>query len=452
MTKNNAVFLFGFPSAPNTAMCSLQFLARMAKEKIIDKREFKDFQDFVKRTEGEFDVINIPVEHKKGFDENAFVVREFADLKENGVRFYEMPDLNMEDNYVQLAVSREDKELFSAWYTRYLNNKMSRGGVKTVESLKAFTDGKVSIFSVPLEGKEEIFQEDFAALKVNYTVLPDLKVGDGQIQIMVANSDAAKVEQWYKLYQTDMLKKGKEIPDLNLIDMSTYQKTGEMSTDEYINTGDKKVAEANQKYEKSSTNKIPLAEEEKGYEFYEGNKLYQKITIDKATLVESLKKDDAVESQMIDTDKKGFFMSRIPGTYGKDVQYLLIPKECVFLSEDRKTYTAFLSKISKPMVFDGNLETVHVEDRLNTNELFRKHYDLSEKEQKATERAQRKVKKATGKTLPKKSVKAPAPSFVIFSILSMEESTPPFLTCSARSPRSATYSFCSSVGLMTIVL
>ena len=127
--------------------------------------------------------------------------------------------------------------------------------------------------------EEEIFQEDFAALKVNYTVLPDLKVGDGQIQIMVANSDAAKVEQWYKLYQTDMLKKGKEIPDLNLIDMSTYQKTGEMSTDEYINTGDKKVAEANQKYEKSSTNKIPLAEEEKGYEFYEGNNLYQKITI-----------------------------------------------------------------------------------------------------------------------------------------------------------------------------
>lgn len=90
----------------------IQFFARMAKEKIIDKREFKDFQDFVKRTDGEFDVINIPVEHKMGFGENASVVREFADLKENGVRFYEMPDLNMEDNYVQIAVSREDKELF----------------------------------------------------------------------------------------------------------------------------------------------------------------------------------------------------------------------------------------------------------------------------------------------------------------------------------------------------
>ena len=385
----------------------IQFLARMAKEKIIDKREFKDFQDFVKRTDGEFDVINIPVEHKMGFGENASVVREFADLKENGVRFYEMPDLNMEDNYVQIAVSREDKELFSAWYTRYLDNRMSNGGVKTAESLKAFTDGKTSIFSVPLEGKEDIFRDDFAALKINYTVLPDLKVGDGQIQMMVANSDASKVEQWYKLYQKDMLKNGEKIPDLNLIDMSTYQKTAKMSTDEYINTGDEKVTEANQKYEKSSTNKIPLAEEEKGYEFYEGNKLYQKITIDKATLVESLKKDNVVESQMIDIDRKGFFMSRIPGTYGKDMQYLLIPKECVFLSEDGKTYTAFLSKISKPLVYDGNLEKVHVEDRLNTNELFRKHYDLSEKEQKATERAQEKVEKAAGKTLQKKSVKAP---------------------------------------------
>lgn len=387
----------------------IQFFARMAKEKIIDKREFKDFQDFVKRTDGEFDVINIPVEHKIGFGENASVVREFADLKENGVRFYEMPDLNMEDNYVQIAVSREDKELFSAWYTRYLDNRMSNGGVKTAESLKAFTDGKTSIFSVPLEGKEDIFRDDFAALKINYTVLPDLKVGDGQIQMMVANSDAYKVEQWYKLYQKDMLKNGEKIPDLNLIDMSTYQKTAEMSTDEYINTGDEKVTEANQKYEKSSTNKIQLAEAGKEYEFYESNKLYQKITINKSTLVEALKKDDDVERKMIDIDRKGFFISRIPGTYGEDIQYLAVQKEHVFLSEDGKTYTAFLNKNSSPIVFNGNLEMINVEYRLNTNELFRKHYDLSQKEQKATERAQKKIEKVAGKTLQKKSVKEPMP-------------------------------------------
>lgn len=42
---------------------------------------------------------------------------------------------------------------------------MSTGGVKTAESLKAFTDGKTSIFSVPLEGKEDIFRDDFAKTK-----------------------------------------------------------------------------------------------------------------------------------------------------------------------------------------------------------------------------------------------------------------------------------------------
>ena len=40
----------------------IQFLARMVKEKIIDKRDFKNFENFAKRTDGNFDVINIPVE------------------------------------------------------------------------------------------------------------------------------------------------------------------------------------------------------------------------------------------------------------------------------------------------------------------------------------------------------------------------------------------------------
>lgn len=52
-----------------------------------------------------------------------------------------------------------------------------------------------------------------------------------------------------------------------------------MSTDEYINTGDEKVTEANQKYEQSSTNKIPLADDGKGYEFYESNQLYQNLQL-----------------------------------------------------------------------------------------------------------------------------------------------------------------------------
>ena len=72
----------------------IQFSARMAKEKIIDKKDFRDLQDFIKRTDGNFDVINIPVDQKLRLGANAYPVREFENLKESGVRFMEMPDLN----------------------------------------------------------------------------------------------------------------------------------------------------------------------------------------------------------------------------------------------------------------------------------------------------------------------------------------------------------------------
>ena len=193
----------------------VQFLARMVKEKIIDKREFKDFQNFAKRTEGNFDVFNIPID-QTGDDIKLEDIEEFADLKKKGVRFYEMPDLNKADNYIQIAVCRDDENIFDLWYKRYLNKKMV-GGERTEESLNAFTEGKTSIFSVPFEGKEEVYKEDFDKLKINYSVLPDLKIGDGNIQIIVANSDIPKVQHWYQLYQKDMLQRGEKVPDLNMI-------------------------------------------------------------------------------------------------------------------------------------------------------------------------------------------------------------------------------------------
>ena len=149
------------------------------------------------------------------------------------------------------------------------------------------------VYLVYIEGKEEVYKEDFDKLKINYSVLPDLKIGDGNIQIIVANSDIPKVQHWYQLYQKDMLQRGEKVPDLNIIDMSTYQNTGKMSTEEYINTGDEKVKEANQKYEKekSSAPKIALDEGNMTYEDYEENQMYQKFTIDPDTLVNQLDKE-----------------------------------------------------------------------------------------------------------------------------------------------------------------
>ena len=393
----------------------IQFLARMVKEKIIDKRDFKNFENFAKRTDGNFDVINIPVEqtgeNMDRFGKHNDAIKEFEKLREQGVRFYEMPDLNMNDNYIQIAVCRDDKEIFSSWYERYLRGKMS-GGEKTAETLDAFAEGKTSIFSVPLEGKEDVFKADFEAMGINYAILPDLKVGDGQIQIVVANSDVRKVEQWYELYQKDRLKHGEQVPDINEIDMPTYQKTAEMSTDDYINTGDEEVKAANQKYEKEKSNayKIRLADDEKTYEDFEGDRMYQKFTINSATLVEPLQEDIFLKNRTTYWDEKGLFGSRIPKTYGENVQYLLIPKERVFLSNDKKTYTAFIEKNEQPIILDKDLTLVGgTGQRLYANEVYKKYYELSDKEQKATATAQNKSKKTVEKTHHEKRVKAPKP-------------------------------------------
>lgn len=381
----------------------IQFMARMVKEEIIDKKEFKDIQDFIKRTDGNFDVINIPVDQKLRLGANAYPVREFGNLKESGVRFMEMPDLNKEDHYVQLAVCKEDREIFDAWFGRYLGNKMS-GGEKTIDSLLAFTERKTSIFSVPFEGKEDIFRTDFDAMKINYTVMPDLKLGDGQVQIMVANYDTDKVRQWYELYQQSMLNRGETVADLNEIDMETYQKTAEMSTEEYINTGDETVKEANKKYEneKTSAEKVQLAENQMDYDYYEGNQMYQKFTINKDVLVKPI--EDKIPEGFQD-----FFVSKVPGTYGKEIQYLVTPKDQVYASEDSKTYTAFLEKDKKPFLIDQNLKLIKSEKRPFAKELFEKYYSISEKEKMATQAAQQRMEKAIGKTVVKKQIKAPIP-------------------------------------------
>lgn len=414
--KKAAIFVDPFVKIASKGLIKmLQFLARMVKEKIIDKRDFKNFENFAKRTGGNFDVINIPIEQtgekleRTGKHNDA--IKEFEKLREQGARFYEMPDLNMNDNYIQIAVCRDDREIFSSWYERYLFNKLS-GGEKTVDSLNAFTHGETQILSVPLEGKEEVFKDDFEALKINYAVLPDLKVGDGQIQLIVASNDLSRVEHWYQMYQQDRLKHGEQVPDMNVIDMSTYQKTAEMTTDEYIDTGDEKVKTANQKYEneKAGAYKIRLADDEKTYEDYEGDRRYLKFTINSDTLAEPLRKDDFLKNKITEWNEKGLFASRIPGTYGENVQYLLIPKERVFLSSDKKTYTAFIEKNEQPVILNKNFKLIGgTQQRPYATEVFNKYYKLSEKEQKATATAQNKTKQAAQKMNHEKKVKAPKP-------------------------------------------
>lgn len=86
--------------------------------------------------------------------------------------------------------------------------------------------------------------------------MPDLKVGDGEIQIVVANSDLQKVQFWYDLYRSDLQKKGVEIKDMRMCDMEDYKRTGEMTEEEYIDSSSEEFVKANEKYESKEPGEI----------------------------------------------------------------------------------------------------------------------------------------------------------------------------------------------------
>lgn len=99
-------------------------------------------------------------------------------------------------------------------------------------------------------GKEELVENDFLMLGINYAKLPDLNVGDGDIQYMIANSDLKKAEHWYSLFKADMLKGGEEVKDMTVSDtLDAYIRTGNMTGEGYIDTASEDIKKANEKYE-----------------------------------------------------------------------------------------------------------------------------------------------------------------------------------------------------------
>ena len=118
-----------------------QFFARMVKERKLSVREFTDFQSFLKATDGQYDIMNIPAVEKEQLTE---------ELESLGIHYMVLPDLDKEDGMMQVAVYQPDRDKFGAWYERYLRNQM-QGGEKALQELRNLTADHTSIVSFPLE-------------------------------------------------------------------------------------------------------------------------------------------------------------------------------------------------------------------------------------------------------------------------------------------------------------
>ncbi len=431
LAVQKAAFLMdpGFKLAMVGAALLVTYLARMVKEGKLNKGEFKNVQEFLKATDGKYTIFNVPFE--KNYNpwkaeartingKDVYIVKNMTtgdilqgkdgkeqtwtrknkagkeadllnrkenlvldELKQQDIRHVIMPDLNQDDGMVQIAVYDNDKDKFTNFLGKYLSSRM-RGGEHGLQELKNLTESRVSIVSIPFEGKTDAIFEDFRKLEINYAILPDLSVGDGEIQLMVANSDMAQLQQWFTLYQSDMLKDGIEVPDMKHMDMDGYMRTAEMTEEQYVDTASEDLKKANEKYEGKEPGTIEKrvmrqenkvrSESDAAYLKYDADPDYIKISIDKETCV---KESHFPGSEIL--AEKGIFCSRVPGTWMNGTnncnpeQTLLVPVEQVFMVNDGQTYCAFIKKDGQMDLRELNGEPTEL--KLTGRELYAKHYD-----------------------------------------------------------------------------
>lgn len=383
----------------------LQYFARMVKERKLKETEFTDFQKFLRITEGKYDIMNVPEIPEEQLSE---------ELNTLGIHYMILPDLEKNDGMLQVAVYQPDRENFGAWYQRYILSRMT-GGEKDIQELRNLTSGKTTIVSFPLEDEEELIREDFEKLGINYSRLPDLHVGDGELQVVIANADLPKVESWYKLYQDDLRKDGiTDVPDMKKMSMDDYMQTGKQTEAEYIDTASPELKAVNAKYEGKEKGEIEHQieaaehntmgkESSTAYLRYVNDPAYIPVSIDKKTLVE---KSSVINKDGL--DRYNQFACRIPGTYGKNEKQLVIPETQVFETQ-KGSYIAFLNKEEPVFVFNVRTKQVDHEMRKLTGEEFAKQY--FDKVDRPSERKVTSLQKykEKGKDLSDLKIKMPDP-------------------------------------------
>ena len=81
------------------------------------------------------------------------------------------------------------------------------------------------------------------------------------------------------------------------------------------------------------------------------------------------------------------FVSRIPGTWGKKEELLVLPSENVFLTNSGKTYLAFFKKEEKPLVLNASGKVVPISIRRSGTELKQHYSKVADSLQKSSKLA-----------------------------------------------------------------
>lgn len=128
----------------------LQYMLALKRNGRLTESGYTDLKQFQVDTNGEYTIYNIPTQDPK--------LRELfkEQLKAAGVAFCELPDLNVRDGVVQLAIRNRDVAKWQYVLDEFLMGQLT-GGQFSLKELQAMTGGQYDIISVGIgDGTLEI--------------------------------------------------------------------------------------------------------------------------------------------------------------------------------------------------------------------------------------------------------------------------------------------------------
>lgn len=370
----------------------IQFMKKMEKTGILKGKEMNNINAFIKKTEGQFQLLNIPTEQP---EELEGMRKNFEKL---GITYIVLPDLNPNDGMTQIAYYVPHTNKVEAWYQNFCINHL-QGGEKDSIQLRNLTEGNTSVVSIPWEHEIGKLREDLDKLKINYAVLPDLNIGDGYVQVMYANADVPNIRAWFELYQKEMLKQGKSIQDSERMTIDEYINMGKLSPGDYEQTASSDIKEQMKEMEKLGG--------KKSFEAFFPVSGIQMNSVHDGRYLSMKEKPGTVEITINETlvrnisEEHGLFLTRIPGTYnadGKEELDLALELKNVFRTDDGKTYISFLELNKNYQTFKyhpGEETKFTLGPQMLGKELFGEHF----------EKVTRKLDRAKKETLVKNVVK-----------------------------------------------
>lgn len=359
-----------------------QFVARQHHASQMKKTDWQNFDKFAKFCGYEYEVASIPLtEDSLGLKEEPVLNRKgepvltkdgepkmqkvsLKELKKEEIKarldamgvHYCMMDNDFSDNNIKVYYSKSDKNLVSDFFSDYVKENLVSGEMNAGD-LKNLLNDRVSIISVPDELEMEL-KEAMSKTDVSFASIQDLNLTDGKKQMYIPNTSTNTVMQLYAALRDGLIKKnGKdpgpiaEIQSEDLLKTATHD-----SIDDFLDHCDEKSKEVNDSFVTKDSKKLddvmqryePLGKGESVK--YIQDPAYKEISIDAGTLVT----DGATKALGDGRMSESFFACRVPGYFGTNTRYLVLPKNQVFLdkSATRERYVGFVKQDQKSLILD----------------------------------------------------------------------------------------------------